>query len=68
MNKFCFGAIYNGRLWEKDLGVSALNHVASRINVVLEPDRVGLMVKSAKVNSAGTTRLGLYFFHFVNIC
>ena len=24
MNKFCFGAIYNGRLWEKELGVSAL--------------------------------------------
>ena len=25
VNKFCFGAIYNGRLWEKELGVSALN-------------------------------------------
>ena len=25
MNKFCFGAIYNGRLWEKELCVSALN-------------------------------------------
>ena len=25
MNKFCFGAIYNGRLWEKELRVSALN-------------------------------------------
>ena len=24
MNKFRFGAIYNGRLWEKELGVSAL--------------------------------------------
>ena len=24
MNKFCFGAIYNRRLWEKKLGVSAL--------------------------------------------
>ena len=24
MNKFCFRAIYNGRLWEKELGVSAL--------------------------------------------
>ena len=24
MNKFCFGTIYNGRLWEKELGVSAL--------------------------------------------
>ena len=24
MNKFCFGAIYNGRLWEKELRVSAL--------------------------------------------
>ena len=24
MNKFCFGAIYNGRLWEKELCVSAL--------------------------------------------
>ena len=23
MNKFCFGAIYNGRLWKKELGVSA---------------------------------------------
>ena len=23
MNKFCFGAIYNGRLWEKELCVSA---------------------------------------------
>ena len=23
MNKFCFGAIYNGRLWEKELGVVA---------------------------------------------
>ena len=26
MNKFCFGAIYNGRLWEKELRVSALLH------------------------------------------
>ena len=24
VNKFCFGAIYNGRLWEKELRVSAL--------------------------------------------
>ena len=24
MNKFCFGAIYNGRLWEKELRVAAL--------------------------------------------
>ena len=24
MNKFSFGAIYNGRLWEKELRVSAL--------------------------------------------
>ena len=24
MNKFCFGVIYNGRLWEKELRVSAL--------------------------------------------
>ena len=24
MNKFCFRAIYNGRLWEKELCVSAL--------------------------------------------
>ena len=23
MNKFCFGVIYNGRLWEKELCVSA---------------------------------------------
>ena len=23
MNKFCFGAIYNGRLWEKELRVPA---------------------------------------------
>ena len=23
VNKFCFGAIYNGRLWEKELHVSA---------------------------------------------
>ena len=23
MNKFCFGVIYNGRLWEKELRVSA---------------------------------------------
>ena len=37
MNKFCFGAIYNGCLWEKELGVSA-NHqrVASRIDDVLQ--------------------------------
>ena len=26
VNKFCFGAIYNGRLWEKELGVSAQMH------------------------------------------
>ena len=25
MNKFCFGVIYNGRLWGKELDVSALN-------------------------------------------
>ena len=29
MNKFCFGAIYNGRLWEKELGVSARIHPAA---------------------------------------
>ena len=29
MNKFCFGAIYNGRLWEKELRVSA--HVSKAI-------------------------------------
>ena len=28
VNKFCFGAIYNGRLWEKELRVSALNIIA----------------------------------------
>ena len=46
MNKFCFGAIYNGRLWEKELRVSALIHVASRIYVVLEPGQLGLILKS----------------------
>ena len=28
MNKFCFGAIYNGRLWEKELRVSAQHKCA----------------------------------------
>ena len=28
MNKFCFGVIYNGRLWEKELRVSAQHIIA----------------------------------------
>ena len=35
MNKFCFGAIYNRRLWEKELGVSAL--IAHLISVLFVP-------------------------------
>ena len=34
MNKFCFGAIYNGRLWEKELRVSAHEDLCvSTVNV-----------------------------------
>ena len=33
MNKFCFGAIYNGRLWEKELRVSTLKEETSPSNL-----------------------------------
>ena len=32
VNKFCFGAIYNGRIWEKELGVSAKMQSLSNTN------------------------------------
>ena len=53
MNKFCFGVIYNGRLWEKELRVSALkvyNHsledraignMSFRFRVISILDRLG---------------------------
>ena len=38
MNKFCFGAINNGRLWEKELGVSALmSHVNTNLGLLELP-------------------------------
>ena len=35
VNKFCFGAIYNGRLWEKELGVSAQYKAPKIFSLVL---------------------------------
>ena len=35
MNKFCFGGIYNGRLWEKELRVSALKTMKLKVEILL---------------------------------
>ena len=40
MNKFCFGAIYNGRLWEKELCVSAQHKIAIYTAAVPEPIQI----------------------------
>ena len=48
MNKFCFGAIYNGRLWEKALRVSAQHIIA--IYTAAVPEQIQAIYAAAFVH------------------
>ena len=58
MNKFCFGAIYNGRLWEKELRVSA-HEVIDKHEVIMHifPE----MISKSQVMSHGLAVASMVF-------
>ena len=54
MNKFCFGAIYNGRLWEKELRVSAQHKIAIYMAAVPEPIQIYTRLPCVHIKSLFT--------------